>query len=180
MNVLEEITQSRFLLVMLNEAEYEKSFSEMLKGVEKTGKKICYVCLSSTYKDVIASFKERGIDATKFFFIDTLTSHYDPSSETKNCIFVSSPAALDDLRDAIKRAVEKEKCDVVIFDTITSLLIYQETFSITKFANNLAGGKEYENTKKVFIVLKDVERMKNENQTLAKDIGMFADKTINM
>jgi archaellum biogenesis ATPase FlaH len=171
------MTRNRFLLVMLNESEYEKNFSVMLKGVGKSGKKICYVCLSSTYKDVVASLKKKGIDTSRFFFIDTLTSHYNPS-EARNCIFVSSPAALEELRKAIKATVEKESCSIIIFDTITSLLIYQETSSIVRFASSIAGNKEYENTKKVFIVMKDMERVKKENLSMMKDISMFADKTI--
>ena len=178
MNMFEEIERNRFLLVMLNEEEYEKKFSEMLKEVGKAGKRICYVCLSSTYEDAIATLKRKGVDTSRFFFIDTLSSHYNESFDTKNCAFVSSPAALDGLRDAIKEAVQKEKCSIIIFDTITSLLIYQETFSIVKFTNSIAGSKEYENTKKVFIVLKDMERVKKENLSLVKDISLFADKTI--
>ena len=56
MDILESITQNKFLLVMLNETEYEKKLFDMIKQMNKTGKKICYVCLSSTYKDVVDVF----------------------------------------------------------------------------------------------------------------------------
>jgi KaiC/GvpD/RAD55 family RecA-like ATPase len=178
MNLISEIMQNKFLLLMINESEYENNLLNTLKQMGK--EKICYVCLASTYEDVVKSFKEKSINPDRFFFIDTLSSHYGKSQGTKNCAFVSSPAALDDLGKAIKRAVEKEKCGIIIFDTISSLLIYQEGASIVRFTNNLVAGKEQEHIKKVFIVLKDADRIKDDNRSLAKDIGMFADKTISM
>jgi archaellum biogenesis ATPase FlaH len=180
MDILESITQNKFLLVMLNETEYEKKLFDMIKQMNKTGKKICYVCLSSTYKDVVDVLGKKGIDVNSFFFIDVLSSHYGESSGMKNCIFVSSPVALEEIRDAIIKAIKEEKCGVVIFDTISSLLIYQESYSIVKFTNNFLANKLQDNIKKVFVVLKNSERLSKENMSLAKDIGMFADKTVEL
>jgi archaellum biogenesis ATPase FlaH len=165
---------------MLNEVDYENKLFEMIKQAGKTGKKICYVCLSSTYKDVIESFKKKGIDPKAFFFIDVLSAHYENCEKMENCMFVSSPAALEEIRDAIIKAVKENDCGMVIFDTISSLLIYQESFSIVKFTNSFLANKLQEKIKKVFIVLKDSERLKNENSSLAKDISMFADKTVQL
>jgi len=49
-----------------------------------------------------------------------------------------------------------------------------------KFTNNFLANKLQEKIKKVFIVLKNSERLEKENSALAKDIGMFADKTIEL
>ncbi|MCK4336162.1 MAG: hypothetical protein KAW40_05575 [Candidatus Aenigmarchaeota archaeon] len=175
---LKEIANNNSLLIILKEIEYSQKLEEIIKSVERT--KVCYVCLSRPYADVMEDLKGRGIDVTGFFFIDVLTSHYKEPEPTENCIFVPAPTDLTAIRVAIKKAVEEKKRNIVILDTISTLLVYQETSSIVKFTHHLLTEESQENVKKLFIALKGNETPIEDSQKLIKDLTMFADKTLEL
>jgi hypothetical protein len=177
-DIVREIESNKFLLLLIGEKEYKARLEEIIKSVGKTNGKICYVCLSKPHNYVIKDLGYMGIDSKNFFFIDVLSSHYGKPKPVKNCIFVSAPTELTAIRMAIKTAMEKWKCTVLLFDTVSALLIYQESFSIVRFTHNLMTGSEQEKTKKVFIMLKGDSVPSEENQNLVKDLTMFADKTL--
>lgn len=175
MNLLRELTENEFLLMLIDEEQYMKQLSEIIKAVEKSHTMICYVCLNKPYEDVIRDLGSKQIDTKRFFFIDVLTSHYKKPAKVENCIFLSSPSNLENLRSAIKDAMTKG-CSAIIMDTISTLLIYQEASNIVKFTHSiLTEGKK--SVKKLFIVLKE-EPVMEESKALIDDLNMFADKKI--
>jgi len=179
-DILQEIIKNRFLLILLEEIEYLQKLEEIIKSVEKTKTEICYVCLSKPYTDVMEDLKSKGIDTTNFFFIDVLTSHYKEPEPVDNCIFIPAPTDLTAIRVAIKKAVEEKKRNVILFDTISTLLVYQKTSSIVKFTHHLLTEESQENVKKLFIVLKGDTVPIEDSQRLIKDLTMFADKTLEL
>ncbi len=179
-DLIRDITENKFVLLLLKESEYLGKLKDMLKSVEKTNTKICYVCLSKPYKDVVAEIEESGMSTDGIFFIDVLSSHYGPPEPSNNCIFLSSPSDLEEIRKSIMVAVEEKNCSAVIFDTISTLLIYQQTHSIVKFTNSLVSEKKQQNMKKLFIVLKDESAPTGDVSMLTKDLEMFADKKIDL
>lgn len=179
MNIIKEITQNKFLLILLSEKQYINKLYEIVKSVDKSKNRICYVCLSKPYKDVMVDLKNNDIKTKFFFFIDVLSSHYEKPGPRNNCIFLDSPTSLNSIKDAITKAIEKRNCSVLLFDTISTLLIYQESFSILRFTHSLMA-EEKECVKKVFIVLKNGDALREKNKKLVKDLGMFADKTLDL
>jgi predicted PP-loop superfamily ATPase len=177
-NLIQEIAKNKFLLILLEEKEYSNKLQEIIKSVEKTKTKICYVCLSKPYRDVVEDIRKQGLNADDFFFVDVLSSHYREQEPVDNCIFVSSPTNLVAVTDAIRKAVDEKKCSVILFDTISTLLVYQETSSIVKFTHCILTDEKQEQAKKLFIVLKGGAIPGKENTTLLKDLSMFADKTL--
>ena len=177
-DLIKEIAKNKFLLILLEEKEYAKKLQEIMRSAEKTRTKICYVCLSKPYKDVMEDIRRQGFNVKDFFFVDVLSSHYKEQEPSDNCIFVSSPTNLAAVRVAIKKAVEDEKCSVILFDTISTLLIYQETSSIVKFTHCILTDEKQEQAKKLFIVIKGGAIPGKDNKTLVKDLSMFADKTL--
>jgi archaellum biogenesis ATPase FlaH len=180
MNVINDIIQNRFVLVLLNEKQYMDRLNKIVESVERSKNKICYICLSRPYKDVLSELKKNKINTKSFFFIDVLSSHYGKLSPRKNCIFLDSPDDLKSIKKAIGAAIKKGKCSVILFDTISALLIYQENFSILKFTHSLTTESKKENVKKIFIALKDNSVLYRENKELLNDLRMFADKTVDM
>jgi len=179
-DVLQEIINNKFLLILMEEEAYLSKLDEIIKSVEKTKTRICYVCLSKPYTDVMEDLKRKGISTSNFFFIDVLTSHYKEPERVKNCIFIPSPNNLTAIQIAIRKAVEEKECSVILFDTISTMLIYQQTSSVVNFTHHLLAEGKQENVKKLFIVLKHDTIPAEENQRLIKDLGMFADKTLDM
>lgn len=178
MDLIQEIAKSKFLLILLEEKEYAARLQEIIKSVEKTKTKVCYVCLSKPYTDVMEDLRKQDLNVRDFFFIDVLSSHYMEQEPADNCIFVSAPTDLAAVRAAIMKAVDEKKCSVILFDTISTLLVYQETSSILKFTHSILADDKQEYAKKLFIVLKNGTIPGKENKTLLKDLSMFADKTL--
>ncbi len=179
-DMIKDITDNKFLLLLLEEAQYTSKLESIIRSVEKSGTKICYICLSKPYLDVVDDLMERRVNVDDFVFIDVLSSHYEIPKPVANCTFISSPDDLEEIRKTIIEAIEKKNCSAVIFDTISTLLIYQQTSSIVKFASNLVAEKRQENTKKLFIILKDDTDSLDDVNMLTKDLELFADKKIDM
>ena len=180
LDLFQELTKSRFLLILLEEEEYPQKLEEIMKSVEKTGTRICYVCLSKPYADVANDLGSMGMRVDDFFFIDVLSSHYGTPEPASNVIFVSSPADLGEIGEAVKSAVEEGHCSAVVFDTISTLLIYQQTSSIVRFTNSIVSEKKQENIKKLFIILKGGDVPPDDVNSLAKDLELFADKKLDL
>ena len=68
---------------------------------------------------------------------------------------------------------------MVVFDTISTMLIYQNTSNIIKFTHEFLS-EERENEKILYLVLKHETIPLEENEKLIKDLNMFADKTIDL
>ena len=180
MDLLKELTKNKFVLVLLEEKQYFEELVKIVKRVNKEHEKICYVCLSKTCNDVLDELKRINLNTNKFYFIDVLSSHYETPEPIKNCIFLKSPIDLSAIRVAVTKSVNKKNCSVVIFDTISALLVYQEVFNIVKLTHSLVTEKLHEKSNTVFIVLKNQDEvLKDLNAGLIKDLSMFADKTIN-
>lgn len=179
-DILREIASNNFLLILMDEKGYADKMAELVRSVHGKGGRICYICLSKPYADVLEELKERGFQSDDFVFIDVLTSHYGPPPHAKNCIFISSPRDLSEIKDAIVDAVEKGGCTAVVFDTISTLLIYEQNHSIVRFANSIISEKKQETSKKLFIVLKEERHSDEDILSLAGDLELLADKRIDM
>jgi KaiC/GvpD/RAD55 family RecA-like ATPase len=178
MELLSKASENKFVLVLLQSKNYMADLYKIIRLVKKNGTKICYVCFSKPYMDVIEDLKNEKVDCDNFVFIDTLSSsHYD-LKPVKNCVFVHGSGNLKEIREAVKRAVNKHKCEAIIFDTISTLLIYQQTHSIVRFTHELLTDKSQKETNKVYIVLKEAGIYKGESTKLINDLNLFADKTI--
>jgi archaellum biogenesis ATPase FlaH len=180
MEFLSKSSENKFILVLLRSKSYTSALQKVIRMVKKDNGKICYVCLSKPYADVIEDFKEAKLDCSNFVFIDTLSSLHYGLKPVKNCIFVSGPESLKELRKAVKEAVKKYKCEAIIFDTISTLLVYQQTHSIVKFTHELLIDESQKEANKVYIVLKEEGVYKNESTKLINDLNLFADKIVEL
>ncbi len=178
MNLIKNLSQNKLLLLILKENQYLAHLSKIVKSMNHSKSNICYACLNRPYKDLIEDIKKEDINFNRFFFIDTLSSHYTKQSPVKNCIFIEEPIKLINIQSAISGLVNKEKCSIIIIDTIPDLLDFESTFSITQFTHNLATEKRYKN--KIFIVLKENEALEEYANTLTEDLSMFADNIVEM
>ena len=172
-------TLNKFLLIPLDEEQYMSRLYEIVRSIKKANNKTCYVCLSKPYKDVLADMERNKIDNRQFFFIDVLSSYYEKPEPARNCIFLDSPSNLGEIKKAVETAIEKEGCRILFFDTLSSLLAYQENFPIMRFVHNLTAEKG-KCTMKVFIALKRDSIPEKEIIAFVSDLKMFADNTVEL
>ncbi len=179
MELLKNTSEDKFLLVLLSEKQYEKKLDELVRSVGENHSKICYVCLSKPVEDVAGTLKRLGVGIEKFFFIDILSSHYKSPLPLENCIFIKEGGnKLDLIKSAISKTIAEKKCSIVIFDTISSLLVYEQTHDILRFTHELTTEEKQQNINKVFIILKENGGLQEYDESLVKDLKMFADESI--
>ena len=171
-------SKNRFVLVLLKNKNYVNELERIIKEIRKHHTKICYVCLSKPYSEVIENLRKERIDPQNFVFVDVMSSLHYKLKPIKNCIFVPGPENLNEIKKAIKRAVNKEKCEAIIFDTISTLLIYKQTHTIIRFTHELMIDKNQSTINKVYVILKERGIYKDESAKLIKDLNLFADKTL--
>ncbi|MBW2990740.1 hypothetical protein KY348_03480 [Candidatus Woesearchaeota archaeon] len=180
MELLSQMSDNKFVLVLLQSKNYADVLYKVIGKVNKNKFNICYVCLSKPYADVIEELKNEKINYEHFIFIDVVSSLHYKLKPIKNCIFIPGPDNLEDLMKAVKKAINKYRCEAVIFDTISTLLVYQQTHSIVKFTHELIMDKNQETVNKIYVVLKEKGLYKDESRKLVNDLNLFADKIIDI
>lgn len=180
MDLIKELTQNKFLLILLPVEKNSMKIVDILKCVEKTHSKICYVCLSKPYLDVKEELNQGKIDIERFFFIDVLTSHYKEPEVLDNCVFLEGPTNLTALMIAASKVVKEKACNAIVFDDISELLMFKEPHSIVRFTHDLLLDKDQKECKKVFFTLKEDTFPEEEYERLIKDLSMFADKILDL
>jgi len=135
-DISSELEANRTILLILSPDDH-KSLSDFITPIRK--KRICYVSLSRTYDSVQKQMKEIGVDPDDLFVLDAVTSSFSREKPPPKVVFIPSPDALTDLNIAIIETVKNEKCDYLVFDSISTLLTYQEDPLIARFIDFIVG-----------------------------------------
>ncbi|MEK6943633.1 MAG: hypothetical protein AABX00_06225 [Nanoarchaeota archaeon] len=175
MDLQTEIGSNNIILLMVSKEGYRKGILDVSQFLDKNSSKVCYVCVNEPYGFVSGNLAKSGIDVKKFFFIDTLTRNVQEPPHADNCIFVSSPSALTEISLAFSKALNEMHCDASIFDTLSTMLVYEKPHAIIQFVHNLLTKLRISSGKAIFVTLKD-----DVNSELTKDLFMFVDKVVDM
>ncbi|HHI03929.1 MAG TPA: hypothetical protein ENL45_00085 [Candidatus Woesearchaeota archaeon] len=173
MNLSSEIKDNKIILLITPKEKYHKELLNTLKVMEKGTDKTCYVCINEPYNFVVDNLKKNNIPAEKFFFIDALTAKVQTPPSVDDCIFVSAPNALTEISLAFSKAFDEKKCNGLLFDTLSTLLVYANPHSIIQFIHNVLTKLRVVSGKAVFVALKE-----DVNSELVKDLYMFVDKVV--
>ena len=174
MTLSEEIINSHILLISTSKDKYNESIHTIQSEVEKTAQKIGYITINKPFNTVMEELAKNNISADKFFFVDAITATVQTPPTVNNCIFINSPTALPDLGLAYTSLLNEHQCELVFFDTISTLAVYQDPGAVVKFVHNLITKTRVINKKAVFVALKE------DSETLIKDLNMFVDKIIEL
>ncbi len=122
------------------------------------------------------TLQDHGIDTGKFFFVDGITLEAMPEAEEPdNCLFVPSAAALTDISITINQILETGQLESMLFDSLSTLLIYNKEEVVAEFVRDMVGNIRKANCVTIFTSLEgDTE------SALLKDLGMFVDKIIHL
>ena len=172
MSIADDIKGNGVILFTTSKDKYNESLSNIQPEVEKSVNKIAYVTINKPFNSILQDMHSRGLNTGKFFFIDAITATVQSPPAVDNCIFVTSPTALTDIGLAFSSALSEHGCDLVFFDTISTLIVYQEIGSVIKFVHNLITKVRVLNKKLVLLALKE------DSENLIKDLNMFVDKII--
>lgn len=150
------------------------SSSDVLYSATQKFNKICYVTINKPYHTFSTFFKVNGIDPQKVFFIDgvTKTTIKNPKKD-RQVLFVPPADYFKSIEKAIRKVLQQQHPDLLIFDSLSSLLIFEQEATVIRFSHGLAAMVKGFQNKSVFIVLE-----KDAGLGVAQNIGMQMDKTI--
>lgn len=172
--------QNKLAVFLLNNKNYSSELSNLIKKANYPKSNICYVCLTKPYAEVAENLKDDRVNTDNFTFVDVLSNRQYPLKPVEKCIFVSGMENLNSIKKAITKAINKEDCKTVIFDTISTLLIYQQADKIIKFTHELLTDENQKKASKVYVILKEKGIYKDESTKLINDLHLFADKVFEM
>ena len=145
--------------------------------VNERGAACVYVTVAKPYKTVNRILKERGIQTEKMLFIDCISMSGTGAimERAGNCIFCR-PESLMNISIAMTnafRTLPPEQERVLIMDTLSTLLLYNEAKIVGRFVHSLSVKLREWGVKSVIFMLEEG------NQKEIAAISQFCDKTLN-
>jgi hypothetical protein len=165
------IESKEIMIFVIPESNYWNSLSEIAKALSEAHPKTCHISLNKPISTVVQEFEKNGLDIKKFFFIDCVGKEPD----TADVIHVSSPKALTELSISIKKTLGKGGIKSALFDSLSTLLIYEDSSTVIKFAHSIISAFRSKGTKAILTSLKG-----DTKSELIKDLSMFADVIVEM
>ncbi len=112
----------------------EKLQSQIVDALKLfTGVPGVYVSLNKTQQSTESMLKKNGVDTSKIFFIDCVTTE-----KTKDDVLHIKPDRLDTLSCALKAFMhEIDGAKYIIIDAISTLLIYNNENKVAKFVKDV-------------------------------------------
>jgi archaellum biogenesis ATPase FlaH len=171
MDITKELGDTSTVLILVPGPEYGALVLEAIKKL--SAKRVCYVTLNKTHESLSALFTKHKVNTQSVAFVDAISKTFKKvPAQTENCIYVSSPAALTELSIAISEML-KLKFDYLIFDSLTNLLIYQDTAPISKFVSGIVNKIREADSQGVFYALNTEKQNKVINECC-----MFVDRVV--
>jgi hypothetical protein len=164
---------SKVSLLILENENYDKGISILLKKMAYDYEKSMYVALNETIEEMENRFYEEKIEKKKFVAIDALTLSSKSINQKKyeNCIFVASPNALVELSLAITQGINNWKAKAILFDSVSTLLIYENEKTVSRFVRSIIGKIRASGIDAYFTVLAG-----DSKKEVVNDLKSFVDK----
>ena len=171
-----DLKKGEIALIVVSADKYLSTSMEILKHYCNDRKASCvYVTVNRSYDTLIKIFKEKKIDSDKVFVIDAISPVGAKRKEEENAIFIGSPKGLTDISisatSAIKNISNGER--LLYFDSLSTLLIYNDVGSVTQFAHFLINKmKEWDISMAIITLEKETD------DKLLSQMKQFVDKVI--
>lgn len=172
-NLKNELKQNQVVLLVVPRSEYAQSMLSLTHCIKN--EKICYITLNKTAKRLSEELRKNKVDLKNVLFIDCITATLKQPEPLPNIVFVPSPNALTKLGIEVTKALKTAQLDHVIFDSLSTLLVYGDHKRAARFLNFLIEKTRGSNVKFVFTCLKgDAE------SDAVRRISMHVDKILNL
>ncbi len=167
------------ILATVSAKDYQKVNILIVKHLTKeVGIPGVYVTLNKPFHIVKEIFKKAGVNTDTLLFIDAITKTVGGDiKKTKECLFIGSPENLSDLSLSMDQAVSSlpSKDKFLFFDSLNTLLIYNDIKTVARFIHFLAGKMRVWKVKGIIISLQ-----KKGNEDLINELTQFCDIGIDL
>lgn len=137
-----------------------------------------YVTLTKPYHRLETEFSQKGVRTENFFYIDAVSKLANSSLQrTKNAVFLR-PTQLTNLSITLENAVKelpKERDKVLMFDTVSTLTLYHNTNTVSKFLHSLTSKIRGWGLKSILMALEE-----ETDETFRSRLTQFCDRIIHI
>ncbi len=166
------IKKNKITIFLIPNKIYQVELLHIAKSVANKWDNIHYVCLNKPAEKVKEILRENKIDIKNFLFIAAVIKSKVSARDTN---YISSPKNFKKFNSELNQILKKGKLECLIFDSLSTLLIYQNESTVIKFTHDLTTNLMIAHASGELICLaKDV------NSALIKNITMFADEVIDI
>ena len=148
--IKKEIEKCQNILVTIPNPDYDMITTDIISQIYT--KRVCYVTLNKTYGSLKDFFNKKKISTTNIAFVDGITKTVTNTENRKDCSFVSSPGALEELMVAISNLLS-QKYNYLIFDSLSDLLTYRDVDEVEQFVKNITDSLAKNKCKGIFYAL---------------------------
>lgn len=174
-NLAKKIKNKEIHLILSDDKQYQKIndilFITLLK---EQNFKCIYISLNNEYRILQKRLNNLGIDSTNIYFIDGVSKTTGKLVKADNCTFLSSQHSLTELSLAITTAINTGQFDFLFFDSLSTLLIYNDLKTTEKFAHYMISKIRDNDLGSILISMK----RDKETQTLIPILSQFCDGCI--
>ncbi len=153
-----DISRGKNLVLQLTTAERLKQDNiDIVKSMADKGYHMIVITTNQPSEVLKKNYEKSGVDLSRLFFIDAITSYAigkTPAAEL-NVRFISNPSNLTDLGIAITGALNEfeDKHPCILFDSVSTMLIYLPSASISKFIHNISNRLRLIDTPGIFLAV---------------------------
>lgn len=169
-----DLNKNEIALVIFDSENYNNSMIKLTKHLSKKFSRIGYVSLNRGYIQLIQGMKKNNIDTKKFFFVDAISTASEALMiKEEHVSFVFSAENLTQMSLIINNILLKYKLDCLVFDSLSTLLVYHSEDVVLKFLHYMIGVLRAKKVSTIFTA------MKNEKKAaFIENSKVFVDKTI--
>ncbi|MFH0869546.1 MAG: hypothetical protein V1866_00635 [archaeon] len=173
-DINEEFKTNKTILIVIPIKEYSETMMNLNGQLNSSFNRITYVSLNKLITPLRRSFEENHLDLSKFYFVDAITKTAIPNPpEIINCAYVPAPNDLTKLSIQITKSLQTFDPDCIIFDSLSTLLIYEDNTITSQFVHALVNKANAFGVRIIFTCLKG-----DKEKQLAREMSLILDKVI--
>jgi len=97
-----------------------------------------YVTMNKPYETLVNMLSKSNVDIRRLFFVDTISNVIGRAhNNANNCVTIQSPSALTQLGIVITKACSSRKMGFLVLDSLSTMLVYNDSKAIVKFSHFL-------------------------------------------
>lgn len=166
--------QNNSILLVVPPEQYKSVSLSALKQIYLVTNKMGYISLNKIINPLRKFMSTNGIDVDKLYFVDSVTKTVIGNPQTyTNCIYVPSPHDLTKMSIAITKMLKRFSPNFVIFDSVSTLLIYEQSEVSTQFLHSQINKISAHGSKSLFLCLQG-----NKEEEVIRSLSLIVDLVV--
>jgi len=175
-NELKNLPENFLVMAIVPSKHFEDANMHLLSIlIDKYNAKGSYITVNRPYRNMVQLLERKNINISNLFFIDCITKELKEKAKAKNCYFVGSPSNLTEIGIALDPIFKEGKHRFVFLDSLDTLMIYNTTESVIRFAHFLTSKVRLHDLSGVLLAVHE-----NSDEKLMVKLAQFCDKVIDL